>query len=193
VWDVLAAAGTKWNFLKFEPGLVGGHCIGVDPYYLAHRATELGCDPRIILAGRDMNDGMATWVAKDVHDWHEQAGGSGPGRVLMLGLAFKQDVPDLRNSKVADLVAAFQDLGHRVDVHDPVVSSQEALHEYGIEMLAAPEAEYDLIILAVPHRALVGDFGRFAGLLAKNGGIVDLKNALAGSEQLPAGCKLWTM
>jgi UDP-N-acetyl-D-galactosamine dehydrogenase len=193
VWDVLAAAGTKWNFLKFEPGLVGGHCIGVDPYYLAHRATELGCDPRIILAGRDMNDGMASWVAKDVHDWHARTAGAGPGRVLMLGLAFKQDVPDLRNSKVADLIAAFQNLGHRVDVHDPVVSSMEALHEYGIEMLAAPEAEYDLIILAVPHRALIRDFGRFAGLLAKNGGIVDLKNALAGSEQLPAGCKLWTM
>jgi UDP-N-acetyl-D-galactosamine dehydrogenase len=193
VWDVLAAAGTKWNFLKFEPGLVGGHCIGVDPYYLAHRATELGCDPRIILAGRDMNDGMATWVAKDVHNWHERTAGVGPGRVLMLGLAFKQDVPDLRNSKVADLVAAFQGLGHEVDVHDPVVSSPEALHEYGIEMVAAPQAEYDLIILAVPHRALVRDFGRFAGLLTKDGGIVDLKNALAGSEMLPAGCKLWTM
>jgi UDP-N-acetyl-D-galactosamine dehydrogenase len=194
VWDVLAAAGTKWNFLKFEPGLVGGHCIGVDPYYLAHRATELGCDPRIILAGRDMNDGMAAWVAKDVHDWHMRSGGTGAGKVLILGLAFKQDVPDLRNSKVADLVAAFQGLGHRVDVHDPLVSAPEALQEYGLEIVSAPDAaEYDLIVLAVPHRELVEDFARFTGLLAPSGGIVDLKNALAGSGQAPTGMKLWTM
>lgn len=194
VWDVLAAAGTKWNFLKFEPGLVGGHCIGVDPYYLAHRATELGCDPRIILAGRDMNDGMAAWVAKDVHDWHTRSGGSGPGKVLMLGLAFKQDVPDLRNSKVADLVAAFQGLGHQVDVHDPLVSEAEALHEYGLEIVATPgDTAYDLIVLAVPHRELVEDFARFTELLAPGGGIVDLKNALAGSGQVPVGMKLWTM
>ena len=194
VWDVLAAAGTKWNFLKFEPGLVGGHCIGVDPYYLAHRATQLGCDPRIILAGRDMNDGMAAWVAKDVHDWHMRSGGTGAGKVLMLGLAFKQDVPDLRNSKVADLVSAFQGLGHRVDVHDPLVSAPEALHEYGLEIVSAPDtADYDLIVLAVPHRELVEDFARFTGLLAPDGGIVDLKNALAGSGQALAGTKLWTM
>ncbi len=194
VWDVLAAAGTKWNFLKFEPGLVGGHCIGVDPYYLAHRATELGCDPRIILAGRDMNDGMAAWVAKDVHDWHARSGGSVAGKVLMLGLAFKQDVPDLRNSKVADLVAAFQALGHRVDVHDPLVSAPEALYEYGLEIVAVPDtAEYDLIVLAVPHRELVENFSRFTPLLALGGAIVDLKNALAGSQQVPTGSKLWTM
>ncbi|MBC3941323.1 nucleotide sugar dehydrogenase [Sphingomonas albertensis] len=193
VWDVLAAAGTKWNFLKFEPGLVGGHCIGVDPYYLAHRATELGCDPRIILAGRDMNDGMAAWVAKDVHDWHAGSGDARACKVLMLGLAFKQNVPDLRNSKVADLVAAFQGLGHHVDVHDPLVSALEALHEYGLEMVAVPDTAYDLIVLAVPHRELIEDFARFATLLAPGGGIVDLKNALAGSERMPIGMKLWTM
>jgi len=194
VWDVLAAAGTKWNFLNFEPGLVGGHCIGVDPYYLAHRATELGCDPRIILAGRDMNDGMAAWVAKDVHDWHQRSGGTGSGKVLMLGLAFKQDVPDLRNSKVADLIAAFQGLGHQVDVHDPLVSAREALHEYGLDIVSVPNtADYDLIVLAVPHRELVQDFARFTGLLVPGGGIVDLKNALAGLGQALTGMKLWTM
>ncbi len=193
VWDVLAAAGTKWNFLKFEPGLVGGHCIGVDPYYLAHRATELGCDPRIILAGRDMNDGMAAWVAKDVHDWHAGSGGERACKVLMLGLAFKQDVPDLRNSKVADLVAAFQGLGHHVDVHDPLVSAPEALQEYGLEMVAVPDTAYDLIVLAVPHRELIEDFARFTTLLAPGGGIVDLKNALTGAGQVPIGMKLWTM
>jgi UDP-N-acetyl-D-galactosamine dehydrogenase len=189
VWDVLAAAGTKWNFLKFEPGLVGGHCIGVDPYYLAHRATELGSHPRIILAGRDMNDGMAAWVARDVHDWHK----AGPGRILILGLAFKPDVPDLRNSKVADLIAAFRDLGHDVDVHDPIVSSEEAVHEYGLELVSVPTDTYDLIILAVPHRVLLEDFDRFATLLVTGGGIVDLKNALATSGRTPPGIKLWTM
>lgn len=188
VWDVLAAARTKWNFLPFEPGLVGGHCIGVDPYYLAHRATELGCDPRIILAGRGTNDGMAAWVARAVHDWN----GGGAGRVLVLGLAFKPDVPDLRNSKVADLVAAFHDLGHRVDVHDPLVSAPEALHEYGLELLDQPAGPYDLIVLAVPHAVLVEGFARFATLLAPGGGVADLKNALAGTER-PAGTRLWTM
>lgn len=189
VYDVLAAAGTKWNFLKFEPGMVGGHCIGVDPYYLAHRATELGCDPRIILAGRDTNDGMARWIASRVHDWN----GGRAGRVLVLGLSFKQDVPDLRNSKVADLVAGFQGLGHDVEVHDPLVSAPEALHEYGIDLVAAPSGGYDLVVLAVPHRELVGDFKRFAALLAPDGGIVDLKNALAGTDRVPPGIRLWTL
>jgi UDP-N-acetyl-D-galactosamine dehydrogenase len=193
VWDVLAAAGTKWNFLKFEPGLVGGHCIGVDPYYLAHRATELGCDPRIILAGRGTNDGMAAWVARSVHDWHAKGGGH-QGRVLVLGLSFKPDVPDLRNSKVADLVAAFGALGHQVDVHDPLVSAEEAQHEYGLELLPAPtEPGYDLVVLAVPHATLIRDFAHFADLLAPGGGIADLKNALAGSGQVPEGARLWTM
>ena len=189
VWDVLAAAGTKWNFLPFEPGLVGGHCIVVDPYYLAHRATELGCDPRVILAGRDTNDGMAGWVADAVHRWHDR----GAGRVLVLGLAFKPDVPDLRNSKVADLVAGFRRLGHAVDVHDPLVSADEARHEYAIDLTAAPAGPYDLVVLAVPHRVLVEEFDRFAGLLAPAGGIADLKNALAGNGRLPTGVPLWTM
>ncbi|KQS04360.1 UDP-N-acetyl-D-galactosamine dehydrogenase [Sphingomonas sp. Leaf357] len=189
VYDVLAAAGTKWNFLKFEPGMVGGHCIGVDPYYLAHRATELGCDPRIILAGRDTNDGMADWVAGQVHDWN----GGKVAKVLVLGLAFKQDVPDLRNSKVADLVAAFEARGHAVEVHDPLVSAPEALHEYAIPLVDAPSGPYDLVVLAVPHQALLADFGRFAALVAPGGGIVDLKNALAGSAQVPHDMRLWTL
>jgi UDP-N-acetyl-D-galactosamine dehydrogenase len=189
VWDVLAAAGTKWNFLKFEPGLVGGHCIGVDPYYLAHRATELGCDPRIILAGRGTNDGMAGWTARAIHDWH----GQGAGRVLVLGLAFKQDVPDLRNSKVADLVAAFRDLGHAVDIHDPLVDAAEARHEYGLDLVADPTGGYDLVVLAVPHRELVEGFDRFAALLGEDGGVADLKNALATTGRVPAGAKLWTL
>lgn len=190
VWDVLAAAGTKWNFLKFEPGLVGGHCIGVDPYYLAHRATELGCDPRIVLAGRDMNDGMASWVANSVHTWH----GAGPCNILMLGLTFKPNVPDLRNSKVADLVFALKDLGHKIDVYDPLASPQAAFHEYGLNLISEHEyKEYDLIILAVPHLEIVQDFDRFTDLLTSNGGIVDLKNALAESGQKPNSFRMWTM
>lgn len=190
VWDVLAAAGTKWNFLKFEPGLVGGHCIGVDPYYLAHRATELGCDPRIVLAGRDMNDGMASWVANSVHTWH----GTSPCNILMLGLTFKPNVPDLRNSKVADLIFALEHLGHQIDVHDPLACPQAAFHEYGFNLISEPEFKsYDLIVLAVPHRTIVRNFDRFTDFLKINGGIVDLKNALAESGQKSDSFKIWTM
>ncbi|RYE72177.1 MAG: nucleotide sugar dehydrogenase, partial [Oxalobacteraceae bacterium] len=159
------------------------------PYYLAHRATELGCDPRIILAGRGMNDGMADWVARTVHDWN----GGRAGRVLMLGLAFKPDVPDLRNSKVADLIGAFRQLGHDVDVHDPLVSAEEARHEYGVDVIAEAKGPYDLVVLAVPHRVLVQDFGRFAGLLAEGGAVADLKNVLSQGRQVPAGIRLWTL
>lgn len=191
VWDVLAAAGTKWNFLKFEPGLVGGHCIGVDPYYLAHRASELGRDPRVILAGRGTNDGMAAWCADAIHEWK----GAGKGtRTLVLGLAFKPNVPDLRNSKVADLIAALRDLGHEVDVYDPLVSADEARHEYGINLVPAPadDAHYDLVVLAVPHRAMIDDFARFAALVGTGRGVADLKNALADTT-LPGGVERWTM
>ena len=190
VWDVLAAAGTKWNFLKFEPGLVGGHCIGVDPYYLAHRASELGQDPRIILSGRDTNDGMARWTAGAIHEWMGDTTGM---RTLVLGLAFKQDVPDLRNSKVADLVTAFQDLGHDVDVHDPLVSREEAKHEYGIDLVPVPQdGAYDLIVLATPHRELVENFATCLDWLGDDGRIADLKNALSGQNLSPHIAR-WTM
>ncbi|NBC38191.1 nucleotide sugar dehydrogenase, partial [Novosphingobium sp. FSY-8] len=149
IWDVLAAARTKWNFLPFSPGLVGGHCIGVDPYYLSHRAEQLGLDPRVILSGRGINDGMAGWVARQIH----AARGGKPGSVLMLGLTFKEDIPDLRNSKVADLVSALGRLGHGVTVHDPHADADEACHEYGIPIVPdALERTYDLVVLAVPHR-----------------------------------------
>ena len=188
VWDVLAAARTKWNFLPFEPGLVGGHCIGVDPYYLAQRATDLGLDPRIILAGREMNDGMAAWIADRLH-----ARRGGTGSVLVLGLAFKQDVPDLRNSKVADLVRALEGHGHEVAVHDPLVDAAEAEHEYGIALDAgALERSHDLVVLAVPHaRFLDGDLSRIAAAVASGGTLADLKNALAG-RPLP-GVDVWTL
>lgn len=176
VWDVLAAAGTKWNFLPFTPGLVGGHCIGVDPYYLSARAEALGHDPQVILAGRGVNDGMAQWVARELH---AQRGGK-PGTVLVLGLTFKENVPDLRNSKVADVIAELEALGHKVAVHDPHADNAEAMLEYGIELAGdAFEQTFDLVFLAVPHKYyLAAGADRIAALLAPGGTLADLKGVL---------------
>ncbi len=192
--DVLEAAGTKWNFLKFQPGLVGGHCIGVDPYYLAHRAQALGHDPRIILAGRAINDGMSRFVAEQVH-----AGmggpGSAPGSVLVLGLTFKEDVPDLRNSKVADLVRALESLGHRVAVHDPLADPNEAQHEYGIMLTPRLEglAGFDAVLGAVPHEVYRNlSPSQLAALVKPDGLVADLKGMWRGLE-LPAGLKRWVL
>lgn len=192
--DVLEAAGTKWNFLKFQPGLVGGHCIGVDPYYLAHRAQALGHDPRIILAGRAINDGMSRFVAEQVH---AGLGGdaAGPSRVLVLGLTFKEDVPDLRNSKVADLVRALENLGHRVAVHDPLADPNEAQHEYGI--MLTPRLEglvgFDAVLGAVPHEVYRSlSPSQLAALVKPDGLVADLKGMWRGLD-LPAGLKRWVL
>ncbi|WP_298289748.1 nucleotide sugar dehydrogenase [Novosphingobium sp.] len=176
VWDVLAAAGTKWNFLPFTPGLVGGHCIGVDPYYLSARAEALGHDPQVILAGRGVNDGMAKWLAGELH---AQRGGK-PGSVLVLGLTFKENVPDLRNSKVADVIAELQALGHTVAVHDPHADGAEALLEYGLHLAGdAFEQSYDMVFLAVPHKYyLAAGVERIAALVAPGGTLADLKGVL---------------
>jgi UDP-N-acetyl-D-glucosamine/UDP-N-acetyl-D-galactosamine dehydrogenase len=179
VWDVLAAARTKWNFLPFSPGLVGGHCIGVDPYYLSHRAEELGHDPRVILAGRSTNDAMAGWVADRLH----AARGGRPGSALVLGLTFKEDVPDLRNSKVAELIAALAAKGHDVTVHDPLADPGEARQEYGLTLdRDALERRYDLVVLAVPHRSYL-DLGpdRLRAVVADGGTLADLKGALGAA------------
>lgn len=179
VWDVLAAAQTKWNFLPFTPGLVGGHCIGVDPYYLSHRAEELGHKSQVILAGRGVNDGMAEWVASRLH----AARGGKPGTVLVLGLTFKENVPDLRNSKVADLAAALTAHGHAVTVHDPLADAAEARHEYGIELAGdIAEGAWDLVLLAVPHREyLAQGAGRLRSLCARGGTLADLKGILGAA------------
>jgi UDP-N-acetyl-D-galactosamine dehydrogenase len=170
--DVLEAAGTKWNFLKFHPGLVGGHCIGVDPYYLSHCAQSLGHLPRVILAGRAINDGMGTWIADSIHSRRDSRIGS----VLMLGLAFKPDVPDVRNSKVVDVIRRLIWLGHHVTVHDPLVDPATAQHEYGLTLdRDALARRYDVVVAAVPHKlyrdlqpedaaALVGEDGLLADL-----------------------------
>lgn len=151
--SVLKAAGTKWNFLPFRPGLVGGHCIGVDPYYLTHKAEALGYHPQVILAGRRINDGMGAFVAgqmvKAMLRRRIQVDGA---QVLVLGLTFKENCPDLRNTRVVDVVAELRDYGVAVDVHDPWADPAEARHEYGLDVIAKPEAgTYDGIILAVAH------------------------------------------
>ncbi|HOP14133.1 MAG TPA: Vi polysaccharide biosynthesis UDP-N-acetylglucosamine C-6 dehydrogenase TviB [Lentimicrobium sp.] len=150
--EVLAAAGTKWNFLKFFPGLVGGHCIGVDPYYLTHKAQELGYNPEIILAGRRLNDNMGFYVANRtiklmIKKGHTIAG----SRVLVLGITFKENCPDIRNSRVIDVVNEFRDFSCKVDVYDPWADHAEVKHEYGVELIDKPEGNYDAVVLAVAH------------------------------------------
>jgi UDP-N-acetyl-D-galactosamine dehydrogenase len=151
--EVLRAAGTKWNFLPFRPGLVGGHCIGVDPYYLTHKATEIGYHPEIILAGRRINDGMGAYIAQEtVRLMTERRIMVGNSRVLILGLAFKENCPDLRNSKVVDIFNELRRFNVNVDVYDPWVDAEGAHHEYGIRPIKMPKAvTYDAIVLAVGH------------------------------------------
>lgn len=150
--EVLAAAGTKWNFLKFFPGLVGGHCIGVDPYYLTHKAQELGYNPEIILAGRRLNDNMGFYVANRVIKRMIQNGHTIAGsRVLVLGITFKENCPDIRNSRVVDVVAEFKEYSCQVDVFDPWADAAEVKHEYGLDMVEKPGSDYDAIVLAVAH------------------------------------------
>jgi UDP-N-acetyl-D-galactosamine dehydrogenase len=173
IWDVLEAAGTKWNFLPFKPGLVGGHCIGVDPYYLSYRAQQLGHEPEVILAGRSTNDGMGSWIADSLHRHRAGRGGS----VLVLGLTFKENVPDLRNSRVIDVIRRLAELGHDVTVHDPLADAAEAEQEYGVQI--NPDAlagHYDMVFAAVAHDAYASlTLPELNGLLNKGGSIADLK------------------
>ncbi len=155
--EVLAAAGTKWNFLNFRPGLVGGHCIGVDPYYLTHKAEALGYHPEVILAGRRINDGMGPYVARELIGELGRRGAQPKGaRVLVMGLAFKENCPDLRNTRVIDIVAELQGHGAQIDVWDPWIDAEEAEAEYGLALIDAPQpGAYDAIVLAVAHRQFV--------------------------------------
>lgn len=150
---VLEAAGSKWNFLPFRPGLVGGHCIGVDPYYLTHKAEAIGYHPQIILAGRRLNDGMGAYVVSQlIKAMIKKSIQVESAKVLVMGLTFKENCPDLRNTRVVDIVSELKDYNCRVDVYDPWVNPQEALHEYDITPIQAPKAgEYDAVILAVAH------------------------------------------
>ena len=188
VWDVLDAARTKWNFLDFRPGLVGGHCIGVDPYYLSHLAQQVGHNPQVILAGRQTNDGMGAWVADTLH---ERRGGA--GTALVLGLTFKENVPDLRNSRTFDLVRRLQELGHQVEVADPVAPADEIERQHGLVATTPDGRSYDLVVGAVAHREyceLADD--RLNGLVADGGTLADLKGMWRDRE-LDASVDRWTL
>ncbi len=182
---VLKAAGTKWNFLPFRPGLVGGHCIGVDPYYLTHKAEAMGYHPQVILAGRRINDEMGAYVAgqlvKAMLQRRIQVDGA---RVLVLGLTFKENCPDLRNTRVVDMVQEMQDYGIQVDLHDPWANPDVAHHEYGLDLVQTPQdGDYDGIILAVSHdhfKSLGANTIRSFGKV--NHVLYDLKNILGYSE-----------
>jgi len=188
VWDVLDAARTKWNFLGFEPGLVGGHCIGVDPYYLSHLAQQIGHDPQVILAGRQTNDGMGGWIADELHGRRGKAGSA-----LVLGLTFKENVPDLRNSRTFDLVRRLKSLGHDVEVADAIASPKEIEREYGLEVTELDGRRYDLVVGAVAHRDYRDlDDDRLASLVAPGGTLADLKGMWRG-RTLDPGLDRWTL
>jgi len=187
--DVLAAARTKWNFLPFEPGLVGGHCIGVDPYYLSHLAQELGHNPQVILAGRGMNDGMGRWIVDVLHD---RRGGQA-GCALVMGLTFKEDVPDLRNSRSFDLVQRLRDLGYSVDVADPYADARQLKGDHGLELIDPDGKAYDLVVGAVAHREyrdLSAD--RLIAMLKPGGTLADIKG-MWRDRSLPDGIDRWSL
>lgn len=179
-YDVLAAAATKWNFLPFLPGLVGGHCIGVDPYYLTHKAQSLGYHPEIVLAGRRVNDGMGKYVARQVILEMSKAGSVIlNAKVLVLGLTFKENCPDLRNSKVIDVIAELQEYGADVDVYDPWVSSNDADSYFGVDLVEPNDQKYSAMIFAVAHEKFINDGEMLVSKHSeKNCVIYDLKRVL---------------
>ncbi len=194
--EVLKAAGTKWNFLPFRPGLVGGHCIGVDPYYLTHKAEMLGYHPEVILAGRRINDGMGKFIAEQTvkhlvrNGWQIK-----DAPIIVLGLTFKEDCPDLRNSRVIDVIRELQSYGARVIVHEPVADAEEAFHEYGVELTnwddLPPAAA---IVAAVAHKEFrnrpVGDF---VGKLQKGGVLADVKSLFDEAQLHAQGVTVWRL
>ena len=194
--EVLQAAGTKWNFLPFRPGLVGGHCIGVDPYYLTHKAEMLGYHPQVILAGRRINDGMGKFVADQTvkhlvrNGWQVK-----DAPVIVLGLTFKENCPDLRNSRVIDVIRELQSYGAAIHVHDPVADPGEAMHEYGVELTPwerLPKAA--AIVAAVAHRALKSrPMSDYLGKLAPNGVVADVKSQFDARVLADAGVTVWRL
>jgi UDP-N-acetyl-D-galactosamine dehydrogenase len=176
--EVLEAAGTKWNFLPFRPGLVGGHCIGVDPYYLTHKAEEIGYHPEVILAGRRINDNMGTFVANKVIKLMIGKGHTiKDSRVLILGMTFKENCPDIRNSRVIDIINELKEFGCRVDVYDPWADKHEVKDEYGVDLIAKPGKDYSAVICAVAHDDFrKTDFNKLKK--DKNGVVYDVKSIL---------------
>ncbi|MEW9899944.1 nucleotide sugar dehydrogenase [Chitinivorax sp. PXF-14] len=195
--DVLNAAGTKWNFLPFRPGLVGGHCIGVDPYYLTHKADLVGYHPQVILAGRRINDGMASYIAQQTVKMLIQGGVVVSGaKIILLGLTFKENCPDLRNSKVADVVKELEEFGCNVFVNDPIADASEAEHEYDIDLYSwesLPDSA-DAIIAAVSHHEyLTKPIDELLSKLRVGGLFVDVKSTYNASHIQEAGFSLWRL
>jgi UDP-N-acetyl-D-galactosamine dehydrogenase len=192
--DVLEAAGTKWNFLKFSPGLVGGHCIGVDPYYLTSKAQELGYNPQVILAGRRINDSMGNIIARRVVRF--LASGSHlirEARVGVLGLTFKENVPDIRNSRVPDILAELKTFGIKPMAHDPLANAREVAQEYGLTMAKPRDfTDLDALILAVPHKEYLKKPAKLAGMLREGGIFVDIKSAIDPAA-LPGNLRYWSL
>ena len=194
--EVLQAAGTKWNFLPFRPGLVGGHCIGVDPYYLTYKAEMVGYHPQVILAGRRINDGMGAYVAGQITELLTRTGRTVRGaKVNVLGLTFKENCPDLRNSKVADVVTELQRLGCEVFVHDPLADADEAQREYGVRLLSWNELpRADALALCVVHEALARHpLKDYVAKVAPGGGIADVKSVLDRCALEEAGLHVWRL
>ena len=195
--EVLEAAGTKWNFLPFKPGLVGGHCIGVDPYYLTFKAESLGYHPEMILAGRRINDGMGKYVSERVVKMLIKAGKRVRGsKIAVLGVTFKENVPDMRNTKVADVISELKDYEAEVFVHDPFADPEEASTYYGIELNEMDRlAGADVVILAVPHKFYMDiGFSAIAGLCGnKIPVVVDLKSVFSYSEAKKMNAIYWRL
>jgi UDP-N-acetyl-D-glucosamine/UDP-N-acetyl-D-galactosamine dehydrogenase len=194
--EVINAAGTKWNFLKFRPGLVGGHCIGVDPYYLTHKAEKLGYHPQVILAGRRINDGMGKFIAGQAVKQMINAGHSIRGNnVTILGLTFKENCADIRNSKVVDIIAEFKEFGLNVQVHDPYVSVEDAKKYCGVKLVKMEELEPSAaVVVAVAHnsyKSLVPE--DFAKMTEKNAVIIDVKNLFSQSGLEELGYRVWRL
>ena len=194
--EVLEAAGTKWNFLKFKPGLVGGHCIVVDPYYLTHKADRVGYHPQVILAGRRINDGMGKFIAEKTVKLMAQSGRPIKGaKVNVLGLTFKENCPDIRNSKVPDIIHELQGYGIEVHTHDPLAEKSEAMHEYGLELSnwdQLPQA--DAMIFAVAHREYAEmPIEILLSRIRENGVVVDVKSSLDPSDAAARGMAFWRL
>ena len=194
--EVLQAAGTKWNFLPFRPGLVGGHCIGVDPYYLTHKAQKLGYHPEVILAGRRINDGMGKFVAeKTIKQLVRRGHPVKDCPIIVLGLTFKEDCPDLRNSRVIDVIRELESYGAKVIVHDPVADAQEAHHEYGVDLVSwdnLPKAA--AIVAAVNHREFKSrPSADFLSKLEKDGVITDVKSMFDATSFANSGIDIWRL
>jgi UDP-N-acetyl-D-galactosamine dehydrogenase len=193
--DVLEAAGTKWNFLKFSPGLVGGHCIGVDPYYLTSKAQELGYLPEVILAGRRINNNVGPFLAQKCVKMLTHADVPlKKAKVGILGLTFKENVPDLRNSKIPDIIAELATFGITALVHDPMGDPHEAYEEYKVKITPLDQlTQLDALIFAVAHRDYVANIGAIFERVRDHGVVIDVKSAVPVSIKPPRGIKLWSL